>query len=138
MCALMMCVMGSLLLGGVVRYLDFEVCVTEFWAAYFQSVAAAFRDGWVEGAGGMAPLYPTTILCTETKAHFIVELAGHQRSFDGIKLKRHRTTSIDRYLGQGEDEKPGVFNFSGCSNTLSGAFLRHEDHEEKLLAAFLT
>jgi hypothetical protein len=62
-------------------------------------IDALNAHGDVDSSGGTM-LFPTILLSTETRSHYILELVGAQPTFTGLTLKRHREKSANRYLSQ--------------------------------------
>jgi antiviral defense system Shedu protein SduA len=82
----------------------------KYWSAYLQDVVQAWETEQIV-SDGEEILYPTILLCTETRQQFVAELIGASKIYTGLSFKHHKEPSIDRYLNQFNTEvgDPVVF-----------------------------
>lgn len=71
-----------------------------YWSQYLNTVSKLISENQVYVDGGGKALYPTILLCTETKNFFIAELIGASPNYQQLTVKRHKECSIDRYFNQ--------------------------------------
>ena len=71
-----------------------------FFTIYYGNVQRALRGGTLKLSPGISILFPTIMLFTETKDHYIIELFGASSEFAELQYRQHRETSINRYVSQ--------------------------------------
>jgi hypothetical protein len=84
---------------------DFTETSKREYERYLTDVFALDILGRIDSKGGSI-LFPSLMLCSETKDHFIVELIGAHKAYDSLTVKNHKESSTVRYLGQFESEAP--------------------------------
>ncbi|MBI3896754.1 MAG: DUF4263 domain-containing protein [Gammaproteobacteria bacterium] len=86
----------------------FEKFVTEtesWWTGYLKHIAAQQQSGNTDSGDGII-LFPNILLVTECQNFLIAELLGATKYFKGLTTKRHKETSVYRYLSQFDDKPP--------------------------------
>jgi hypothetical protein len=81
------------------NYKRFLEILRDYWNSYFSMLANATSRGFID-SGGKKNLFPTILLFTKTKHHYVLELLGANEKFEGLNEKSHREISINRYLNQ--------------------------------------
>ena len=71
-----------------------------FFTFHYGNVQKAQQSGAITFSPGISILFPTILLFTETKSHYIVELFGASRKFAGLDLRKHKEASVNRYVSQ--------------------------------------
>lgn len=79
----------------------FKAFTKNFWDNYFKYLTKLQADGYLYATGGTI-IYPNMLLVTDCKGYYIAELMGASRKYNGLTLKIHKESSIDRYLSQFE------------------------------------
>ncbi len=106
---------------------DFASACGTFWEGYFHRIEEFIRRGEVLMVGGTL-LYPTLLLCTQTRNHLIAEFFGASKERRILSIKQRQQTSIREYLAQFPDEDTGnariYLNASGSH--LRNLCLSHE------------
>jgi Domain of unknown function (DUF4263) len=100
---------------------DFSSVCRDFWDAYFRWVLEQQREGLLD-SGGAAMLFPSLLLCTQTKNYLIAELIGASQAYNGLVLKERKQRNIKEYLTQFPDEEAGSTMF-----ILNGGGMRFMD-----------
>jgi hypothetical protein len=99
-----------------VEFNEFVSINLEEWRNYFFRIYDEINSGRLRLGAGML-LYPNIALFTETDEHFIFELFGATRIFNGLEEKIHKESSTSRYLGQfGSELEEPMFNLGGRNN----------------------
>jgi hypothetical protein len=81
------------------RFLEFSKASFDFWNERLNSINIAQQQGRINPPDATI-LYPTILLCTETRRFFIMELIGGSPRSVPLTERSHREASIDRYFGQ--------------------------------------
>jgi len=76
-----------------------------WWENYLYKIVDLEKRGALDTKGGVV-LFPNILIVTEVKGFLLAELVGAQHLFKGLKIKRHKDTSIYRYLNQFDDSDP--------------------------------
>lgn len=79
--------------------------ITRFhWNKYLNLVIKAGKEGYLDTGGGQI-LFPQILLHTKTKNHYVAELLGADKKFNGLTEKSHNEISINRYFNQFDTSK---------------------------------
>jgi Shedu protein SduA, C-terminal len=71
-----------------------------FFQFHFGNVQNALKQGTLNPHPGTSILFPTILLFTDTKTHYVIELLGASSDFRGLSYKRHKEESVNRYISQ--------------------------------------
>jgi hypothetical protein len=85
---------------------QFVKLTSDYWKKYMSGVSTLVARGTISASNGGKILFPTFLLCTETRHFFVAELIGASPTYNGLIVKRHKELSIDRYLNQFNEELP--------------------------------
>ncbi len=107
-----------------------------FWEEHLHRVSELNASG-AFGATRLTFLYPSILLCTEVPEFFVLELMGARPTFDGLAVKTHKDTSINRYFYQFDDDTPDpAVLFEGYMNEFIGLQFTHPRDDEELHKRF--
>jgi hypothetical protein len=85
---------------------------------YFKDIFKMQLNGNIESNGGSV-LYPNILLVTNCSGFYIAELIGAVSKYNGLSVKKHKESSIFRYLSQFDDSEPdSCVNFNGKRNSV--------------------
>lgn len=70
------------------------------WSDYFKWLQKVRSEGQITFKENLDIFFPTILLITKTKDFFIAEFIGASREFQGLTIKGHTETSLNRYLYQ--------------------------------------
>lgn len=106
------------------------------WNEYFESVFCLISEGiWKLGTGIL--LYPNIALFVETDDHYIFELFGATKNFNGLEKKIHRESSTLKYLYQFDSGQEGpTFEMRGRCNGFSNLIISRDADYEALKKRF--
>ena len=88
---------------------------------------------------GIVPLYPQSLLLTETPDHYIAELIGVQTKFKTLRHKAHKSASTDLYFNQFHfpDDTPSAVVYDSVTDSgMSGGLLVPADTEAEVEARY--
>ena len=83
----------------------FVVETKNWWEDYLHRIAAFNKAGQIH-TNGHTILYPNMVLATNTRGYLVAELIGAKRKFEGLTIKKHKDSSIYRYLSQFDESEP--------------------------------
>jgi hypothetical protein len=126
------------------NYKRFLEITQEAWNDYFKVTQEKISRGIIQAElteGGEAiHLFPNILLITKTKQHYVAELLGASNTFNGLKTKIHKETSIARYLNQfNTNESQPLFGAAKDDNEGNGfadLLVCHDIDFETLKARF--
>ncbi len=98
----------------------------DLWSQYLSNVQAYLYTGKLSLNEGFVVLFPNILLITATKEHYLVELVGANKKFQGLTVKRHKEDSTSRYLHQfSPAEGEAMFNVGGGGSSFRYLCLAH-------------
>lgn len=96
------------------NYKRFLEITQKKWNDYFEMVEEKISRGIILAQlkdRKAKILFPSILLITQTKKHYMAELLGANDTFNGLILKTHKEPSIARYLNQfNTDESQPIFH----------------------------
>lgn len=100
------------------RFQDFIEINEKLWDEYFSQIfrEILYKNMVLEDGGVL--LFPNVMLFTETDTHYIVELLGATRGYQGLTTKIHKEDSTLKYLYQFEYDIDD--NYEGAAFCLNG------------------
>jgi hypothetical protein len=119
-----------------------------YWDGYLRRITNHSRRGEIASPPDTRILYPSILLCTDTHGFFAAELIGARVAYEGLKLKRHRQSSIKRYLNQFDtgyekcifkiDGESPAFRHLSLANTIDSEYVKNrfpfvQDFPSKLI-----
>lgn len=114
------------------NYKRFLEISRDYWNKYFLMLANASSSGFID-SNGRKNLFPSILLFTKTKHHYVLELLGANERYVGLTEKSHREISINRYLNQ-FDTNAGhpliCFDNKGLSRVKDICLSRQADFEK--------
>jgi hypothetical protein len=112
-----------------------KLCL-KFWDEYLKNIYNLTSNRRLTlGEGHL--LYPNIALFTETKNHYIFELLGASRSYEGLTSLKTKEKSSYRYFSQfGEKICNPLFNLGGRNNLVSTFILSRETDYKHIIKKF--
>ena len=108
-----------------------------FFTFHYGKVQEALQSGTLTFPPGVSILFPTILLFTETKNHYIVELFGASQKFAGLCNKRHKETSVNRYVSQlSQDESQAHLRVDAAFVVLEGICIGEKVDLDELARRF--
>lgn len=102
------------------NYKRFLEITQKNWNDYFKMIEKKISQGiiTVEMRDGRKAqvLFPNILLITQTKKHYMAELLGANDTFNGLKMKVHKETSVARYLNQFNTDESQPFIATATDN----------------------
>lgn len=124
------------------NYKRFLEVSKEFWNQYLDRIFELYSQGLIinKDEDGVVCkteiLFPTILLLTETKHFFLTELIGAKKIFEGLIIKGHKETSIERYFNQFNSNNPNFLFKITDNNTFSKICLSGTAELENLKSRF--
>jgi hypothetical protein len=95
-----------------ITYNEFKARVTQGVERYLQSLAGLIQQGQLRAAPGYVFLFPSTLIFTETKTHYVFELLGSRREHGSLLIRENsRITSFNRLVGGFEADPSTIYLF---------------------------
>jgi len=105
------------------------------WTNYFARIADLQTKGQVQSTGII--FYPNILLTVDTANFYIAELIGARRQFEGLTTRKHRETSIYRFLSQFDDSEPDpLITLNAAGNGFRWICMGHDFEIDALEARF--
>jgi hypothetical protein len=76
-----------------------------WWTSYLELIVKAHEEGTLDSGTGIL-LFPNILLVTKCDGYFVAELIGASKTFNGLRIKKHREPSIYRYFSQFDASEP--------------------------------
>ncbi len=118
------------------QFKEFIQVNLQIWNKYFNFLSQSITKGRLQLGKGML-LFPNIILFTETEDHFLFELFGVERNFNGLKTKIHKMSSTLTYLYQFDSGQEGpTFHLNGRNTGFKNLWISREVDSEYLKKRF--
>lgn len=119
------------------KFKEFKQVNLEIWNKYLGNLFQSITKGKLQLENGTL-LFPNIMLLSETNDHFVLELFGAKRIFNGLKVKTHnKEPSTLTYLYQFDSEQEGpTFHLNGNNNGFTNLWVSREIDYEALRKRF--
>ncbi|MDT3419638.1 hypothetical protein QF008_001369 [Pseudomonas protegens] len=95
------------------------------WNSYLKSISIAHKEGRLNTENKKI-LYPTMLIFSQCNDYYIAELIGASEKLHPLTIKKHKETSILRYLGQFDNKQSNpIIHLSGKCSELNSLCLSH-------------
>lgn len=126
------------------RFHQFVQMTAAEWDAYLSRVDGSILMDRVRHTRygiGLGPssrtLFPSLLICSETRSHYIAELIGAQRGFTGLSIRESKEDSSERYFRQFvTSSRLGGFRLNGPGAVFSALVIGNSGNVESLRTRF--
>ena len=114
---------------------QFTKDVHDFWTRYLKTICEHQKNGQIQSTGLL--FYPNFLLAIDAGDFYFAELIGARRQFEGLTVRKHRDTSIYRFLSQFDDSEPDpLISLGAAQNGFRWLCMGHDFEINDLKARF--